>query len=328
MKLMRSLLVFLLAIGVVLGIAAPALAADPTSTPTRVPLPPVQVIRGIVTGESSSTITVDTTVVTVNDKTKYVVPGVKNPNLGTILVGMRVIAQARPSDNNLVAGRVTVVPVLKHQAGKVTAFSYDDDTGGGITVQDKTGATFSFEILPGPFRIQPRDRDVKLGDQVTVILRSLRDGDAAVAIGVVIQIPVERFTGKVTAFSYDPATGGRITIVDKTGKEFTFKIDAGKFNAQPKGASVQVGNSVTVLVRQRVAIGAVILPEVLHVSDAVTAIDTTAGTITVGATVLKYNAKTVFSLKGVLQLQVGAQVNAAYVKQADGSFLARNIAMK
>ncbi|MBI4333307.1 MAG: hypothetical protein HY673_18740 [Chloroflexi bacterium] len=171
--------------------------------------------------------------------------------------------------------------------------------------------------------------DVKVG--MAVVARTVEEGGKLYArqLGVAPgKPPVTRQQGKITAYSYNPPNGGAITIQDKWGKLTTFQIVADKFTIKPAGAIPKVGDLATVVSNNEVplvATGLVIRYPPLKVSGAVTAIDESAKTITVGATVLKYDNKTVFVLRGVPGLKVTQQATVLYRQQADGSLLAKRV---
>ncbi len=146
-------------------------------------------------------------------------------------------------------------------------------------------------------------------------------------------------TGNVTAFNYSEAAGGNITIQNKAGTSITFEIIAGKFKVLPKGAEVKVGEQVTDIGRRvqghnnPVATGVVVHPPrpapLKQISGTITAItesDNSTGTITIGTTVLNYDARTTFALRGVgLHVKVGQTATAFYRQQTGGTLLAKRV---
>jgi hypothetical protein len=111
--------------------------------------------------------------------TRLKFPGPKDRRPSRIEVGMRVMVQAlRDAAGNLTARRVMVIPGKPdkiHRVGTVTQYT----AGTSITIQDKKGGTFTFELT----------------DQ-TVILPE--DQAGALGIGSVVTVIAPR----------DPATGG------------------------------------------------------------------------------------------------------------------------
>jgi len=145
-------------------------------------------------------------------------------------------------------------------------------------------------------------------------------------VEVIPGLSIASYVGNVTAFSYVPTKGGSISIAMK-GKTETFKI-GGNLTVRPIGATVKAGDVVTVVARGNQALRVVIHPKPQQITGIVTAINTTGTTITVGAAVIKYNAKTLFVLLGAPGLQVGQTVNATCYQQADGSLLATRVQKK
>jgi plastocyanin len=368
-------------------------------------------IRGIVKAISANILTIGTANVSVVPETKYQVPGIKNATLADIKVGMNITAQIERINGHAYAALIAVVPITRHYVGEVTAYSYNAANGGTITIKDKDGKTYSFEIAAGEFTIQPQGATVKTGEQVTVLTRQVRDEDEPVAIGVQVTIPLEHYSGNVTAFNYNPDTGGNISIEEIGGKTLSFGILAHKFNVQPQGATVKVGSHITVIVQtppgatQPVAVGAevviptqhfagkvteftfdpakggsiaivgtdgkklqfdiesgnftiqpkgasvnvgdtvtvvakvlggehfvatgvVVQPKPVSVKGIINKIDQAGKTITIGTTVVSYDARTIFLLHGVLAVSQGLQATATCTEQPDHTLLANNVSME
>jgi len=182
--------------------------------------------------------------------------------------------------------------------------------------------------------------DIKVGMTVIVMVYE-RDGKLYIRhINVVPGKPVMAHNvGTVVEFAYAAATGGKITIEPKKGDNVTFEILAGKFKILPEGAEVKVGSLVTVIsnrepstVNRLIATGVVVhgvkptpKPEEAKVSGVITAIDETAKTIKIGATVVTYTEKTSFVLQGQLAVKVGQEAVASCVKKEDGSLVAQKV---
>lgn len=158
--------------------------------------------------------------------------------------------------------------------------------------------------------------------------------------GAVAKRPAySQHTGNVTAFTYTEATGGNITIQAKSGTIVTFEIIAGKFKVLPKGAEVKIGAWVTVIGQRQpaqnrlIASGVVVHPprraplkQITGTITAITESDNSTGTITVGTTVLKYDANTLFALRGVgIRVKVGQPATVSYREQSDGTLLAKKV---
>lgn len=267
MKLLKIFVFLILALALITGIALPSMAASQTDNQQLAAHPQqskkdkdgkgsVQVIRGLVSGKSDNVIKVDAREVTVNDKTKYKVPGVKDATFADIKVGMHVVIQAQEENQKLIAWRVGVAPgrsALERHQGKIMAYSYNPPNGGSITIEEKSGKRVTFQIVGDKFRIRPAGATPKVGDLVTVIASNEPPRNELTAVGVVIHYPL------------------------------------------------------------------------LKLSGAITSIDETAKTITVGTTVFKYNDKTQFVLRGLLAVKVGQQATVFYRQQTDGSLLAKRV---
>jgi len=180
--------------------------------------------------------------------------------------------------------------------------------------------------------------DIKVGMTVIVMVYE-KDGKLYIRhINVVPGKPVMAHNvGTVVEFAYAAATGGKITIEPKKGDNVTFEILAGKFKILPEGAEVMDGSLVTVIssrdpatVNRLIASGVVVhgvkppvQPE--KVAGVISAIDETAKTITIGETVLSYDGNTVFTLHGLLSVQVGQEAAASFVTKDDGTLLALKV---
>jgi hypothetical protein len=276
-KILGSVFIPVLVFALIIG-GVPAFAADtPTGNATAVKPPVISsVLRGTVTAVSGSVIKIGAANVTVVPATKYLVPGLKNATLSDIKVGMNVTVQTEKINGEPYAVLVTVIPVVRHYVGNITAYGYTVAIGGSISIKDSAGKIYSFKIAAGEFTILPQGVVVKVGDHVTVSTRQTTDAAEPVAFEVVVSIPLEHFSGNVTAFSYTPAKGGTISIKDKSGKTLTFSILADKFSVQPAGANVKVGSQVIVTVRTTpgvapVAIGVEVVIPTEHFTGNVTA---------------------------------------------------------
>jgi len=184
--------------------------------------------------------------------------------------------------------------------------------------------------------------DIKVGMTVIVMVYE-KDGKLYIRhINVVPGKPaISHHVGKVVEFVYDAVTGGKITIEPKKGDKVTFEILASKFKILPEGAEVKVGSLVTVIssrdpatVNRLIASGVVVhgvkppVPPPVRpekVTGVINTIDQTAKTIKIGETVLSYNEKTVFTLRGLLSVQVGQEAAASFVKKDDGTLLALKV---
>jgi hypothetical protein len=164
--------------------------------------------------------------------------------------------------------------------------------------------------------------DIQVGLEVVAMVYQQNGTQIARQILVIPGKPeIKHYVGTVTAFNYDTATGGNVTITDKNNNSFLFVILAGQFKVLPQGATVNVGDNVTVIghrdpaQNQLIASGVVIRqpkPGAPQQITGVVTLDTTAQTLTVGTTVIKYNDQTLFMLRGVLAVQSGQQLTIVY----------------
>ncbi|MDO8569146.1 MAG: DUF5666 domain-containing protein [Dehalococcoidales bacterium] len=208
--------------------------------------------------------------------------------------------------------------------------------GNVITINGKEVVVSDGTKYKIPGLKEVRLADIKVGMSLVAQTR-LNNGklEASHVIEVPGRIVSAQHTGNVTAFTYDPTNGGSITIVTKAGQTVTFEIVGGKFKVLPKGAEVKVGETVTVASRRDtqnrlIATGVVVHPAPLQkISGNITALNEIGsdnGTLTIGTTTLKYDASTVFTLRGAgLSIKVGQPATATYRAQTDGSLLAKQV---
>jgi hypothetical protein len=134
------------------------------------------------------------------------------------------------------------------------------------------------------------------------------------------------YTGNVTAYNYDPSTGGNITMQEKSGNTTFFQINDGHFKIMPPGSTVAVGDWVTVIGYRESSSGSLIAvgvyvyptPPILsgRISGNITAIDTIGDTITINSTTIAYNNSTLFVLRGVPAAAVGQEATVFYTEQS------------
>lgn len=172
--------------------------------------------------------------------------------------------------------------------------------------------------------------DLKVG---MLVIAQVFDNNGTLTARHIIGVPGKPETkhnvGEVTAFAYVAATGGNITIKDKKGEETAFVILAGQFKVLPEGATVKVGDIVTVISHRDPAQNRLIASGVVihqpkgegeHQGDqkisGVITLDTTAKTLslpTTPPTVIKYeDANTIWVLKGVLAVASGQEATIFY----------------
>lgn len=254
--------------------------------------------------------------------------GIALPTLANSKVtAPQTMASLKPDNEQRKPARVQVIK------GEVTAVSDNvikvDDKE--IIVTDETKFKIPGEGKDGSLA------DIKVG--MNIIAQTRVDNGKFYARQIVV-VPgrpdIVRHSGNVTAYSYDGATSGNITILDKDGKLITFDIVGGKFRILPKGAEVKVGEWVTVIAHRQPPAGRLIatavvvhlrpLPPITGIITNITETGSDNGTITIGTTVLKYDARTLFALRGVgLSVKVGQEATAFYREQADHSLLARRV---
>lgn len=188
--------------------------------------------------------------------------------------------------------------------------------------------------------------DIEKGMEI-VALGYEKDGKFyALQIAVIPGRPAyQHHVGTVTAFSYNETAGGSITIEEKSGKTVTpvtFDIIGGKFKVLPQGATVKVGDLVTVISHRDpahnhlIASGVVVhqpkptpqpwagLKRITGTINNISENTTDNKTITIGTTVLNFNDKTVFVLRGVLAVKIGQEATAFYSEQ-DSTRLAKAV---
>lgn len=172
--------------------------------------------------------------------------------------------------------------------------------------------------------------DIKAGMQI--VAQGTKQGTDFVARQILAVPGKPEFVhrvGTVIAFSNN-STGGSITVQDKKGDNTTFKILPGQFKVLPAGSEVKVGDKVTVISHRNPATNEVIASGVVihrpetdkerpeaklqSASGNVTALTST--NITVGSTVIGYDANTVFVLKGLAGTVNGDGVTFTLVGQS------------
>jgi len=213
MKLLKTMVVLTLVVGLLLGGVLPAQAdTGVTSTQPSPPLKPewgkgrwvlgkVEVIRGVVeevvieetpTEETPNKIILKLSEeefeeIIVGEATKFRVPTLgKEASLEDIEVGMQVVVQAyKAGDDGMLHARHIVVipsrPIYGHHVGKL--LEYTD--GEHITIEDKWENIITFDIV-GELKVLPPGTTVEEGDWVTVITRGHPLSGSRIAIGVVV----------------------------------------------------------------------------------------------------------------------------------------------
>lgn len=183
MKLLKTMVILTLVVGLFLGGVLPAQADNgkPPWAPGR-----VQVIRGEVIDVDldEDEIEVAGETIIVDETTKIRVPTLgKESSLDDIESGMQVVVQAYRAEDGLYARYILVIPgrpQYRHHVGTVTA--YEEVS---ITIEDRQGNTIDFVILD-ELKILPSGASVEVGARVTVISRRDLVGDRLIARGVVV----------------------------------------------------------------------------------------------------------------------------------------------
>ena len=229
MRLLRTLVITVVIGGLLLAAALPSLAAGAgKGNGGRWWEGKVEIVRGQATINATSlpvgatgAIDVDSKTIYATANTTYKVPGLKTATISDI-DGKYIVAQCDITATGLWARHVIVVPGrsqggkpeyhYQHHAGNVTAYSYDPDIGGSITIQDKSGNLIAFQINAGNFTIKPSGATVAVGEWVTVISRRESAGSQLIAVGVYVHAPTSlngagRVSGLISAID-----GGTITI--------------------------------------------------------------------------------------------------------------------
>lgn len=201
MRLLRTLVIAVVICGLLLGAALPALA-DGLGAGDRGCWweDKVEVVRGQASVNPGSpppgaagVIDVNSQTVYVTADTTYKLPGLKSATISDI-DGKYIVVQCDVAAAELWARHVIVVPGrlgsgkpeygYRHYAGSITTYSYQPNTGGTITIQDKSGDLVSLQISAGNFEILPSDATVAVGEWVTVVGYGESPSTQLVALGL------------------------------------------------------------------------------------------------------------------------------------------------
>ena len=204
MKLLKTMMVATLVVGLLLGGVLPVQAdTGVTSTQPSLSLKPewgkgrwalgkVKVIRGVVEEVGENEIKVDGQTIIIDEAAKFGVPTLgRSASLEDIQEGMNIVVLAYQADDGTLHARHIVVipgkPLYRHHVGEVTApYIYDPSTGGSLTIKDKSGETTTFTIIEGDLKILPKGATVEVGAWVTVISHRDPASDQLIATGVVV----------------------------------------------------------------------------------------------------------------------------------------------
>jgi hypothetical protein len=224
MKSLKTLFIALIIGGLLLGAVSPALAASPDKG-DKAPWwqGKVEVVQGKASisnvslpSGATGAISVDNETIYVTANTTYKVPGLETAGINDI-DGMYIVAQCDKTDSGLWAQHIMGIPGwnngkpeygYQHYTGNVTAYNYDPNAGGSITIQDKSGNTIPFQINDGNFKIMPPGATVAAGDWVTVVGHREATNGPLIAVGVsVFQASSQAASGHIS---------GQISYIDES----------------------------------------------------------------------------------------------------------------
>ena len=231
---------------------APLASAQAPSTP--------DVIRGQVTAVNDSGFTLKTVngrtaAITVTETTRYRIPGIQNPSLADIEVGM--VTQARgtwSSDNTAFAAQNVVAAtremIRQHLVGGIVTAV--DTAAGTLTLKTPQAVEWTIHTTDQTrYRIpdvqKPTLADVKVGDQVIVIGRpgaTAREGTALLVTALPKGTVAGR--GRVTAIN-----GNTLTVETWLGGGTVTTDDATRYRARdianPSLSDIKVGATIAVV---------------------------------------------------------------------------------
>jgi hypothetical protein len=218
MKVWKIALVSVLALGLVLGVASPALAAPPWAAPSPADPPPPRVIRGeVVSIEGNTTFVVRSgwseVTVLVNDETDYFKASVP---AGALTLAPRLVKPDEPSPeglglrqrlHRLVAGVLASVPALVRNRLEMR-----------LEVREGLG----MGRLLSPFGEEATFDDIEAGNQVVVW--AVADGDNLLAKRVVIMEPTtyHHLVGTISEIDSEAET---IAIITDDGESIVLSYD-------------------------------------------------------------------------------------------------------
>ena len=236
MKVWKVALVSVLALGLVLGVASPALAAPPWASPPLADLPPPRIIRSEVVSIADTSFVVKSgwseVTVLVDGETEYfkaLVPA------GALTLARRLVKPDEPSSeglglrqrlHRLVAGVLASVPALVRNRLEMR-----------LEVCEEMGVG----RLLSPFGEEATFDDIEVGSWVVVW--AVADGDNLLAKRVVITEPTtyHHLVGTISAIDTD---GKTITITSDDGKSIELSYDEETCFILRGSISLEVGDSV------------------------------------------------------------------------------------
>jgi Domain of unknown function (DUF5666) len=223
------------------------------------------VVRGEVTAVDNSGFTLDTlngrtAAVTVTRSTRYRIPGIQNPSLAGIEVGMVVQARGTWSSDNTTFTAQTVVAATREVIrqhlvrGKVTAV---DPAAGTLALKTPQSVEWTIHTTDQTrYRIpevqEPTLVDVKVGDQVLVFGRpGNTTGEATAREGTALLVTVLP-EGMVTGRGQVTAISGNALTVETWLGSGTVTVDAAtryraRDIANPSLSDIKVGTTIAVV---------------------------------------------------------------------------------
>lgn len=236
MKIWKVALVSLLAVGLVLGVASPALAAPPwASSPSTETSPLPEIIRGeVVSTEADTAFVVQSgwfqVRVLVNDDTEYF----KASAPGALSLAQRL---GEPSElglrqrlHLLVEGALDRVPALVRSRLELREQVREEAGLGGWLHPSGETATFS---------------DIEVGSRVVVLVAPGEDGPVAERVVIIEPAAYHHVTGTVVSLDADAMT---ITVAPaEGGDDVVLSYDEGARFVLRGRTSLEVGESVRVV---------------------------------------------------------------------------------
>ncbi len=288
MRLLKTVMVLVVVMGLILGSAIPALAAPENNKPPWAGVK-MRIVRGEVTAVGADNITVQPRdgvpiQIFVEEDSKFKLPTWgRAVALEDIQPGMQVVALVYEKESKLYARRIAIIPGkprYRHYVGEVT----DYNVGDNITIQPREGDPVTFTIDPEKFKILPPGATVEEGKWVTVVSRRQSVDDELVAVAVWVH-PVKLLAPE----EFREQLRGRLRWMEMERLRFW---------------------------------------ELERITGIIANIDEANTSLTVGETVLDYNEGTIIILKGVIGLQTGQSATAFYEEQEGGTLLAKLILVK
>jgi hypothetical protein len=234
MKVWKIALVSVLALGLVLGAASPALAAPPwASSPQEAPLLP-RVIRGEVVSIADASFVVKSAwsevTILVDDETDYFVAS-KLPGVASLALRLKESTEPVP-------GGLSFTQKLRRLVGGVVA-SVPALVKNRLELREQVREELGVGKLLSPFGEEAAFADIEVGSWVVVW--TVADGDNLVAKRVVIIEPVEYHHAVGSVSGLD---SGTITIITDAGETIALNYDEETRVVLLGSISLEVGDRV------------------------------------------------------------------------------------